>query len=80
MIRLCPKIKIIALHVPASRNTFRQVLRVGAYRNICLVASDDEEEVLGAAKIANYLEAKQDRLVRPINDDFQQYVTHAGRF
>jgi hypothetical protein len=43
------------------------------------VASDNEEELLRAAKIGNYLDIKQDRLVRPIND-LQQYVTHAGPF
>jgi hypothetical protein len=80
LFRLSPKIKIIALHVPGSSETYRQVLRVGAHQNICLVAVDNQEQVLRAAKIANYLAYKRDRRDHHRSTEFQRTVVPAGPF
>jgi hypothetical protein len=74
-----PKVRLIALNVPGNVETYRQVLRVGADRNDCLVASDDSEQLLRAARIATYLHHKEYKLGRPRND-FQRTVVPAGRF
>jgi hypothetical protein len=76
---LHPKVRLISLNVPGNTETYRQLLRCGAHRNDCLVASDDSEQLLRAARIANYLNYKQDRLGRPRNE-FQRTVVPAGRF
>jgi hypothetical protein len=75
--RLCPKVKIISLHAPGTTETFRQVLRVGAYRNVCIVAGDNSEQLVRAARLANYLDYKRDQNDRGV---FQRTVVPAGRF
>jgi hypothetical protein len=62
--RLHPKVRVISLHVPGNTESFRQVLRVGAVRNDCLVAVDNYEQLVRAAKIAKYLSYKR----RPSNE------------
>jgi hypothetical protein len=74
-----PKVRLIALNVPGNIETYRQLLRVGADRNDCLVARDDSEQLLRAARIATYLRHKQYTLGRPQNE-FQRTVVPAGRF
>jgi hypothetical protein len=77
--RLHPKVRIVALHVPGTTETYRQILRVGAERNDCLVATDNTDQLLRAVKIANYLEYKRERLGRS-PADFQRTVVPAGSF
>lgn len=73
--RIHPKLLVVALHVPRTTETYRQVLRIGATRNVCLVSGDNYEELLRAARVARYLDHKRDTFDR---GEFQRTVVPAG--
>jgi hypothetical protein len=57
--RLHPKVRVISLHVPGNTETFRQILRVGAVTNDCIVDVENYEQLIRANKIAKYLSYKR---------------------